>query len=389
MEVLSMKIGQFCETYPPMLDGVGKVMLAYCKTLNDKGHDCVYVAPRNSRYKDYKPVVPTVLYHGIPVPTQPYSAGFPNLSPVFLKKLREMNFDVVHAHGPFFAGRAARRVARKLNIPLVSTFHSKYYDDFYRITHSKFLSQLIVKYIISFYNSCDEVWTLNEGTKKVLQDYGYKGPIVIIPNGTDPYTISRERITECQKDLTVRENLPVFLFVGQIDHKKNIGNIIEACRILHEQGHDFEMLLAGQGADLNTFKKKVNEYGLNNCVHFIGFIGEPDLLHAVYDRADLLVFPSIYDNASMVVREAATMKTPPLLVRGSCTAEGVIHGENGYLCENTPEDIALQMWNALPTIRETGEKASQTIPVAWSQIMDDVISHYTELAKKKKSGTNA
>lgn len=380
-----LKIGQFCETYPPMIDGVGKVMLAYCKTQNKAGHESYYVAPRNPRYKDYEPVVPTVLYTGIPVPTQPYSVGFPNISPLFLRKLNKMQLDVVHVHGPFLVGRAARAVARKQGIPLVSTFHSKYYDDFYRITHSKTLSNWIVKYIISFYNSCDEVWTLNEGTKKVLQDYGYKGPIVIMPNGTDLYHISRERINECLKDFTVREGVPVFLFVGQIDHKKNIDNIIEACRILHEQGHDFEMFLAGQGADLNYFRKKVNEYGLRQCVHFIGFISDQDMLHAVYDRADLLVFPSIYDNASMVVREAATMGTPPLLVRGSCTAEGVVHGENGYLCENTPEDIAQQMWEALPTLKETGVKARETIPVAWSDIMQCVLERYEALIQKKKA----
>lgn len=378
-----MKIGQFCETYPPMIDGVGKVMLAYCDTLNKEGHESYYVAPDNPRYKDYEPVVPSVLYRAMPVPTQPYGFGFPNIAPLFLRKLKGMKFDVVHAHGPFFAGRAARVIARKQGIPLVTTFHSKYYDDFYRITHSEKIARLVVRYIISFYNTCDEVWTLNEGTKKVLEEYGYKGPIVIMPNGTDLYEMSREKIDECLKKYTIRDGVPVFLFVGQIDHKKNIDSIIEACRILRSQGHDFEMLLAGQGADQHYFEKKVSEYGLTECVHFIGFIGDPDDLHAVYDRADLLVFPSVYDNASMVVREAATMGTPPLLIRGSCTAEGVVHGENGYLCENTPEDIAQQMWDSLPTLKQTGAMAKETIPVAWKTIIGQVVERYTALADKK------
>ena len=32
-----MIIGQFCETYPPALDGVGRVMLAYCQTVSRMG----------------------------------------------------------------------------------------------------------------------------------------------------------------------------------------------------------------------------------------------------------------------------------------------------------------------------------------------------------------
>ena len=43
-----MIIGQFCETYPPALDGVGRVMLAYCQTLSRMGHRCLYIAPREA-----------------------------------------------------------------------------------------------------------------------------------------------------------------------------------------------------------------------------------------------------------------------------------------------------------------------------------------------------
>ena len=45
-----MIIGQFCETYPPALDGVGRVMLAYCQTLQSMGHRCLYVAPRDAAH---------------------------------------------------------------------------------------------------------------------------------------------------------------------------------------------------------------------------------------------------------------------------------------------------------------------------------------------------
>ena len=50
------------------------------------------------------------------------------------KRLEEAPFELVHAHAPFLAGLAARRIAKKRNIPLVATFHSKYYDDVYKGT---------------------------------------------------------------------------------------------------------------------------------------------------------------------------------------------------------------------------------------------------------------
>ena len=79
---------------------------------------------------------------------------------------------------------------------------------------------------------------------------------------------------------------------------------------------------------------------------FTGFVGDREEILSLYRRADLLVFPSVYDNAPMVVREAAAMGTPALLVRGSCSAEGVTHGDNGFLCEADPASIASSVTGA-------------------------------------------
>ena len=62
-----MIIGQFCETYPPALDGVGRVMLSYCCTLTKMGHRCMYVAPESPTYTR-EPECETLLYRGLPIP---------------------------------------------------------------------------------------------------------------------------------------------------------------------------------------------------------------------------------------------------------------------------------------------------------------------------------
>ncbi len=55
--------------------------------------------------------------------------------------------------------------------------------------------------------------------------------------------------------------------------------------------------------------------GLNDMVIYTGHVTDTNLLDGLYTRADLLVFPSLYDNAPMVVREAAALGTPSLLAR--------------------------------------------------------------------------
>ena len=70
-------------------------------------------------------------YFSVPVPfRQPYVTGIAEVDPAFLVKITKRQFKIVHAHSPFAAGMAAANVAKRLNIPMVATFHSKYRDDF-------------------------------------------------------------------------------------------------------------------------------------------------------------------------------------------------------------------------------------------------------------------
>ena len=85
-------------------------------------------------------------------------------------------------------------MARRRQVPLVSTFHSKYYQDFYDKTKSKVIAQGVVNYIIRFYNQCDGVWTVNHATAQVLREYGYHGKIRIMENGTNREPLSPEGV---------------------------------------------------------------------------------------------------------------------------------------------------------------------------------------------------
>ena len=373
-----MIIGQFCETYPPALDGVGRVMLAYCQTLSRLGHRCLYIAPQDAANTP-TPEVETLLYPGLGIPGEPYRVGIPALGRDYRQAVRTIPFDLVHAHTPFLAGRAARRIARRRGIPLVATFHSKYYDDFYRVTHSRRLAQWGLKYVVSFYNTCDEVWAVNERTAEVLRGYGYRGPVSVMPNGTDPQALDDDTCRRALSRFALREGVPILLFVGQMDVKKNTHLILRACALLRDRGEDFQLVMVGAGQDLERLRALCRSLGLEDRVLFTRFLSRREETLSFYRRADLLVFPSVYDNAPMVVREAAAMGTPALLVRGSCSAEGVTHGDNGFLCEAEPESIASGILEALPDAARVGERARQTTPIPWADLMERVLARYRRL----------
>ncbi len=380
-----MIIGELTETYPPMQDGVGRVCWAYCKALERAGHTAYYIAPDDPEQSRIEGLN-TLLYGGLQIPRQNYRLGTPDLSRAFWKRVREIPFDILHIHSPFLSFRIARQLQRiNPEIPIVATFHSKYYDDAYKVTHSNTIARQVVNHIIRIYDQCDEVWTMNPETANVLRSYGYRGEIVISPNGTDLFEIDRERAAETRRRLGIPEEKKVLLFVGQIDRKKNIHSVLQACALLKKEGLDFELLLAGEGPDRGSLEKLQDELDLGDRVRFLGFIRNGEELRCLYTLADLFVFPSLYDNAPMVVREAAVCGTASVLVRGSCSAEGITDGVNGFLCENRVEDIARAIREGLPSARETGARARETIPKPWDEIIADVLERYGAMIERKKA----
>ncbi|MBR6028532.1 MAG: glycosyltransferase [Clostridia bacterium] len=385
-----MLIGQFCDTYPPTVDGVGRVTQSYCETLASMGHTAYYVGPSSPYAKDAGGV-PVILSASLPVPGELFRMGLPKLDWKYRAKVDSVPFDLVHAHDPFIAGGEALRIARKRGIPLVSTFHSKYQDDFRAKTHSEALAKLGVKIILDFYNKCDSVWTVNHATAEVLKGYGYKRDILVMENGTNAEEPSGDARKRLSGMAALKEGLPTLLFVGQHNYKKNLHGVLGACAILKREGQPFQMLTAGDGPDFKDIQDEARDLGLGEDCRFLGFVNDRDLLMAIYERADLLVFPSLYDNAPMVLREAAATGTPGLVVKGSCSAEGVTDGVNGFVSpDESAEAIAATILRALPGCRAVGEAARATIPVPWDRIMKQVTAEYERLiAEKKRKGANA
>ena len=377
-----MRVGQFTETILPVVDGVGRVVSNYAQAMGQLCDACYVIAPQQvSLYKGGLPYE-IVDYRGMPLPVSPqYNAGMPFLDTHYLHRIANVKLDIAHMHSPFIAGHEAYRISRHQGIPLVGTFHSKYYDDFYQITHSRTLSKIGNRFVIESLSKCDQVWTVSNSAADVLRGYGFKGSIDIVENGTDrkePDIQAAQLVAE-RFDLGQKQLL---LYVGQMNWKKNIRRILEAVKTLVLQGREMRLIMAGQGPHETEIRALSASMGLDGVAIYTGHITDPQLLDGLYTRADLFVFPSLYDNAPMVVREAAALGTPSLLAYGSSAAEVVRDGENGLLAEDTTSDMAERISWALDNtmrLKEIGMTARATIPKPWEDVITEVLSRYEEL----------
>lgn len=386
-----MRIGEFTDSFLPVVDGVGRVVYSYANTLSRRGHECYVISPMVDMGFRGKYPFEIIDFYGISVPDSPqYKAGMPLWDMHYHERIKTVDFDIIHVHSPFMTGFEGLRIAKKLKIPVVGTFHSKYYDDFLQVMRFQQLASAGVKLVSDFYEKCDEVWAVSEGSAEALMSYGYKGNIKVMKNGTE-IRKPNKKYTDKVKTMYSLTEVPVVLFVGQMNWKKNILCILQAVKILKEKGLLVKLILAGQGPHADEIKSKIEDLDLSDRVEMIGHITDIQILDGLYGAADIFAFPSIYDNGPMVVREAAAMGTPSIVVRGSSAAEGIKHKVNGFLCENDPDDLEAVLKDVLfdhpGTAKEAGRNAQKTIPISWDEIIPDVEDRYRDLINGNKQNS--
>ena len=375
-----MRIVQFSDSFLPIMDGVGNVVYQYALNMGARGHECYVVAPQtDTGYRGNYPFE-IVDYIGLPLfRMKSYTIGMPALDMHCQNRLNAIEADIVHVHSPFVAGQAGIAYAQKNGLPIVGTFHSKYYDDFLQVTGIELLAKVGVKHVVNFYEKCDEVWAVSASSADTLRGYGYQGDIRMMPNGTDIRPLSEEKSLEVVEQYGLAGDESVLLFVGQINWKKNLRRVLEACAKLETP---FRLMIAGQGPHEKEVRQLAEKLGIAERTVFTGHLTDPDTLNALYRRADLFLFPSLYDTSGLVVREAAAMGTPSVTVQGSSAAECIVDGENGLLCADDSDDLARVVNAALAdpdALRRMGQRARDTIPIPWTKLVDDVLECYQAL----------
>lgn len=378
--------GLFNDSFPPVLDGVTLTVENYVRWLTEAGRRVAVVTPWCPGPLEHKGF-DVMRYFSLPIYNRhPYRYGYPRFDPLIWRKIRHTPFRIVHAHSPFSSGRLAAYAARKHDIPLVATFHSKYRTDLDR-SLPPFMVRYQMQRILKFYEAASEVWIPQAAVEDTLREYGYRGPVRVVDNGNDfgegiPDIEAYKH--EAREAFGIPSGRLALLFVGQHILEKGVEVIIMALSKL-PQALDWQMDFIGTGYAAEQMKTLVCELGLADRVTFHGVINNREELRRHYAAADLFLFPSFYDNAPLVVREAAAMLTPSILLEGSTSAELVTDGHSGYLIQRTPEAYAAaisRLASDRPAILSVGRGARQALCRPWHNVIDEVMELYEEIIQR-------
>lgn len=124
---------------------------------------------------------------------------------------------------------------------------------------------------------------------------------------------------------------PVFLYVGSISPRKGWRYLIDAARLLVDQGlRNFSVVFLGSGEQDEEMRAAVREHQLQDVVHQIGFVAYHNL-GPYYRIADVFISPSRADTWGVAILEAMAFGKPVLCSKYVGTRQMVSNGENGFI----------------------------------------------------------
>lgn len=245
------------------------------------------------------------------------------------------HIDVVHA-----LSLGYKVATRK---PYVVTIH-----DIGPLTHPQFFTlkdQWFMKGSLKqAVNKAAAMICVSQATADAVEDYALanfntsvKERIHVIYEGVDQVffnTPEKYKIT----DLKLVDSLidqPFVLTVGQISPRKNLQTVLEAFNKLKDELPNLQLItVGGNGWDYNKVKEQVNTLGLENRVHFLGYVSD-NLLRFLYRKAVVFVYPSLFEGFGLTVLEAMASGCPVITSNTSSLPE--IAGDAAILLN--PEDV--------------------------------------------------
>lgn len=239
----------------------------------------------------------------------------------------------------------------------------------------------------------DLVATVSEFSRSEIADY-YRYPVSkirIITEAAKPEfkLLTPDRTNRVSASYGLSAGEQFLLYVGGISPHKNLDTLIEAFRLLRENGTTapVKLVLVGDYQDdpfysaYPALKKQVVECGIDNEVIFTGFVPDDELAR-LYNEATLLVFPSIEEGFGLPAVEAMACGTPVVASRAGSLPE-VLGAAGRFFDPGDPGEMARilsEVVNNEPerrTMRDDGIERSHLF--SWDQAATDTLAIFDEL----------
>jgi glycosyltransferase involved in cell wall biosynthesis len=376
-----MKIAIFTDTFYPEINGVARTLKRFTDYLDEQNISFQVFAPKtiaNEYVTDHIHRFESLSFFLYPE----CRLALPNLLHI-KEELQNFSPDLIHVATPFNMGLCGVYYAKKLNIPLVGSYHTDF-DHYLHYYDLQFLSKLVWKYMNWFHSPFQKLFVPSKTTLQQLQHRNFRN-LEIWPRGVDCDLFHPHYEKKAVREKYGISKKYLLSYVGRLSPEKDVNTLLAVTKsIPPEISKDIQWLWVGDG----PLREKLEREAPAN-VTFTGFLKGEELAE-IYCASDLFIFPSPTETFGNVVLEALASGTP-VVGANSGGVKNIIHTEvTGLLCESgkvqefthsiihllTHDSVRWQMGM---------EGRKYALSQRWDLIFDDLLAQYNSVMSEQSN----
>lgn len=215
---------------------------------------------------------------------------------------------------------------------LINLLHT---ENLYRRAKIPFVSMKAWKYSIQGLQKADHIIAVSAYTAMQVMRHLSIPPerITIVPNTVRPVfrPLPDEEVAEFRRSQKVSNDTFCILHVGTVEPRKNIQTILKVVGMLKHQ--NFPVRLWKVGEDFNSEQRNlIRMYDIEGYIKQFGKTNEANLVQ-IYNAADVLLYPSLYEGFGIPIIEAMACGTP--VITSNTTSMPEVAGDSAILVDPT------------------------------------------------------
>ena len=317
-----MKIGIVCY---PTFGGSGVVATELGIELSKKGHEIHFITYSQPVRLDA--LSSNLHYHEVNVPDYPLFKYEPYelaLSSKLYDVISKYEIDVLHVHYAIPHAYAAYMAKKILNengykIPIVTTLHG---TDITLVGNHPFYKPAVTFSI----NKSDIVTCVSKSLMEDTREFfGIQRDIKVIPNFIDIDKYERKH-NNCEKNVISEGDEKIIVHISNFRPLKRIIDVIKIFQKINLEISS-KLIMVGDGPEKKKAKDYLRKNNLKNRVIFLGKTNEVD---EILCSSDLFLLPSEKESFGLAALEAMALKVPVISTNIGGLSELNINGNSGY-----------------------------------------------------------
>ena len=366
MQSTTLRVALFSEYHQPYVSGTVIAVETQKKGLSALNHRFLHftTSPTPTIQSDtiYLPSIKFPLSLGYTTPiTTLYGSWF--------KQLIRFSPDIIHIQHPFVSGLLGIAASKRLNVPVVFTYHTFLHHYAHYVPIPSTITIRILNFITRWFaNHCDRVIAPSQVANDYLLSHHVLTPVDTIPTGIDITQFSPGNAEEIRTRYDIGQNDPVFITCGRLVKEKNLTVLINIFKTIYDLYPTSKLMVIGDGPERNHLNELCVTKGISASVKFVGEV-EHHQLHKYYSAADGFLFTSLSETQGIVVLEALACGLPVLCLKECEAARTYVKdGINGFVCEIDQFASSIDYLITHPVFLQEMRKAARDSAIPYSTL---------------------